>query len=306
MLTPKIIVHLGASKVPQQFQAESIEWCRKAVQAGFLVAQKGGKAEDIVTESVSILENSPVSDAGFGSVFHAKGGIQMDAGIMTGDKKYGAVLSIHNVQNPIKAARILLDDPKFSILCGKGAMEFIKSQNIPLCPDSSFITKFNTYVQEHFQDLNRRIQENSNNEFDHGTVGCVALDSFGNIAAGTSTGGTYGAPFGRVADSSIPGCGVWADDSEGACSCTGYGERILVENLASKASARLTIMSSMDAAKESIKAFAKTPKSLGGIIIISKKTGEYGFFHNTPHMPCAYLNNDGSITSLLSMNDLLK
>ena len=221
MLTPRIIVHLGASKIPHQFQAESVEWCRRAVEKGFSVAQKGAKAVDIVMETVSILENSPVSDAGFGSVFNAKGSFQMDAGIMTGDKKYGAVISVHNIQNPIRAARILVDDPKFSILCGQGAMDFVRSHNIPFCPDSSFVTKYNTYIKERSKDpVDLFVQENSQQENDHGTVGCVALDSYGKIAAGTSTGGIPGAPIGRVGDSPIPGSGVWADDSDGGCSCT--------------------------------------------------------------------------------------
>ncbi|OHT01945.1 Family T2, asparaginase-like threonine peptidase [Tritrichomonas foetus] len=322
MYQPKILVHLGASEVPEQFQAKSLEWVRKAVEKGYEVAKTGASAEDIVAATVSVLEDCPVSDAGFGSVYNADGGHQMDAGIMTGDKKYGAIVSIHGVQNPIRVARLMVDDPKFSILCGEGAMEFVKKNNIPILPDSEFATEYNRYYQEMFAghgdplDLfvtpdtvnnedGQNIDHDDNPELpEHGTVGCVARDIHGRIAAGTSTGGTPFAPRGRVGDSPFPGCGVWADDNDGCASCTGYGESILVEMLAAKSAQRVTKMPAMIAAREAIRAFAKTPRSVAGVIMIAKATGEYGLFHNTVHMPFAFLNEDGTITSGLSVGEL--
>lgn len=301
MFSPKILVHLGASEVPEEFQQDSLLWVRKAVQHGYEVAKTGAKAEDIVSETVSILENSPVSDAGFGAVFNADNDHQMDAGIMTGDKRYGAIVSIHGVQNPIKVARLMVDDTKYSILAGEGAMEFVEKNNIPVLPKEDFTTEYNTYIQKRSTDpLDLFVTP------EHGTVGCVVRDIYGNIAAGTSTGGTPLAPKGRVGDSPFPGCGVWADDADACCSCTGYGESILVELLAARTAERSTRMSAMDAARESIRAFAKTPKSVAGVIMITKDKGEYGLFHNTVHMPFAFLNEDGSITSGLSVDELQK
>lgn len=301
MFSPKILVHLGASEVPEQFQQESLLWVKKAVMHGYEVAKTGAKAEDIVSETVSILENSPVSDAGFGSVFNADDDHQMDAGIMTGDKRYGAIVSIHNVQNPIKVARLMVDDTKYSILAGEGAMEFVRKNNIPLLPKEDFTTDYNVYIKKRCEDpLDLFITP------EHGTVGCVVRDIYGNIAAGTSTGGTPYAPKGRVGDSPFPGCGVWADNEDACCSCTGYGESILVELLAAKTAQRSTRMPPMEAAKESIEAFAKTPKAVAGVILITKDKGEYGLYHNTTHMPFAFLNEDGTVTCGLSVHDLKK
>ncbi|KAH0789061.1 peptidase T [Histomonas meleagridis] len=301
MTSPKILVHLGASEIPKQFQEESLEWVKKAVERGYEVAKTGAKAVDIVAETICVLEDCPVSDAGIGAVFNEEGKHQMDAGIMTGDKKYGAVTCITGVRNPIKVARLMVDDPKYSILTDEGAMQFIKKHNIPLLPDEQFETHYNRYIRDscqgHHDPLDLFVIP------EHGTVGCVVMDTYGNIAAGTSTGGTPFSPKGRVGDSSLPGCGVWADDEDACCSCTGYGESILVELLAAKTAQRSNNMSAMKAARESIKAFAKTPRSVGGVIMITKK-GEYGLYHNTVHMPFAMLKEDGTIVSGLSVSEL--
>ena len=302
MFQPKILVHLGASEVPKQFQEDSLIWVRKAVERGLEVAKTGAPAEDIVAETVAILEDSPVSDAGFGSVFNARGENQMDAGLMTGDKKYGALVSINGVRNPIKAARLMVDDQRYSILVGEGAMDFVKERGIELLPPEAFVTVYNTYIQEEFGQHGDPLDLFT--PPDHGTVGCVVRDIHGRIAAGTSTGGTPFAPKGRVGDSPFPGCGVWADDSDACVSCTGYGESILTELLAAKAAQRATTMPAMEAAKQAIKAFAKTPRSVAGVIMIVKETGEYGLYHNTKHMPFAMLNEDGTITSGLSVDEL--
>ena len=308
MFAPRILVHLGASDIPEQFKKLSLEWVIRAVEVGYKAARSGAKVEDIVAETVSVLEDCPVSDAGFGSVFNAVGKHQMDAGLMTGDKRYGAMVSIHNVQNPIKAAKLMLNDQKFSILCGEGAMNFIRQKGIPLLPDEKFETEYNRFIQDHFakhhDPLDLFVTPDEKELPEHGTVGCVARDVYGEIAAGTSTGGTPFSPMGRVGDSPFPGCGVWADDNDACCSCTGYGEKILVEMLAAKAAQKAVNMPAMDACKEAIQQFARSPRSVAGIIMIAKKTGNYGLFHNTQHMPFAYVNDDGSITSGLSINDL--
>ena len=310
MIQPRILVHLGASDVPEQFREASIEWVRKAVARGAEVANQGAKAEDIVAATVSVLEDSPVSDAGFGAVFNADGGHQMDAGIMTGDLKYGAILSLHGIQNPIQVARKMVDDPRFSILCGEGAMKFAEKEGFKVLPNEKFETVYNRYIQDQFaghgDPLDLFVTPSGDEPPDHGTVGCVCRDIYGNIAAGTSTGGTPFAPLGRVGDSPFPGCGVYANDAEGCCSCTGYGEAILVERLGAKTAERLPKMPPMVACKEAIKAFAKSPRHVAGVICIKKETGEYGLFHNTAHMPFAMLMDDGSIKSGLQVSELEK
>ena len=304
MFRPKILVHLGASEVPLQFHEESLKYVQLAVETGSKLAYSGAKAEDVVAATIKVLEDCPVSDAGFGSVFNAEGKHQMDAGIMTGDKRYGAIASIHNVQNPIYVARKMLDDPKFSILCAEGAMDFVRKNNFELVPDSKFVTPYNEYIRNQYGAHGDPLDLFVRPEDEHGTVGCVVMDIYGNIAAGTSTGGTPFAPKGRIGDSPFPGCGVWADDEDGAVSCTGYGEEILVNLLAAKAASLLEKNSSMESAQKAIEKFAQRPRSVGGLIIISKKTGDYGYFHNTKHMPVAMLMDDGSIKSGMTFDSI--
>jgi isoaspartyl peptidase/L-asparaginase-like protein (Ntn-hydrolase superfamily) len=302
MFKPRILVHLGASNLPSQFHTEAIDWCARAVKVGAALAQSGAHAEDIVAQTICILENSPASDAGFGAFYNALGEHQMDAGMMTGDKKYGAIVSVHSIQNPIMAARLMVDDPNYSILVGEGAMDFVRDHNFEMFPPERFKTEYNMLVKEQFEG-------NSLGPFasyeppEHGTVGCVVRDIHGRIAAGTSTGGTPFAPKGRVGDSPFPGCGVWADDRNGCASCTGYGEAILTELLAFQAAKKGAKLGAMRGAKEAIHAFARGPQSLGGVIMIVKSTGEYGLYHNTDHMPFAMLKDDGSIHAAISLAD---
>jgi isoaspartyl peptidase/L-asparaginase-like protein (Ntn-hydrolase superfamily) len=295
MVKPRILVHLGASTFPAQFQAETLKSAERAVLGGYAVAETGASAEDIVAATVSILEDSPVTDAGIGSFYNALGQVQMDAGMMTGDKRYGAIASVHGIRNPIKAARVMLDDPSYSILVGEGAMDFIRKNGFETLPDEAFVTDFNKYVQQN-------LATDSLTVFlpDHGTVGCVVRDIRGNIAAGTSTGGTPSAPKGRVGDSPFPGCGVWADDADAAVSATGYGESILTELLAATAARFAAENGAMKGAERAIQKFARTPKSYGGVVLIVKETGEYGIAHNTSHMPHAWLTDDGTVVAKLS------
>jgi len=304
MFKPRILVHLGASDVPEQFRAKSLEYVKLAVEAGSKVANAGGSAEDIVAATICVLEDCPVSDAGIGSVFNAEGKHQMDAGIMTGDKKYGAVVSVHNIRNPIKAARKMLDDSKFSILCAEGAMQFIEKHGFEMLPDEAFRTEYNQYYIDTYKNHGDPLDLFVKPIPKFGTVGCVAMDVNGRIAAGTSTGGTPFAPKGRIGDSPFPGCGVWADDDDGCTSCTGYGEAILVEQLGAKAAGLVKDHHPMEAAKIAITRFSRLPRAVGGVIMISKKTGEYGLFHNTEHMPFAMLMDNGEIKSGLSIKDL--
>jgi isoaspartyl peptidase/L-asparaginase-like protein (Ntn-hydrolase superfamily) len=300
-MNARILVHLGASQLESIFHAESLEWVRKAVHHGFEVAMQGALAQDIVAETVSVLEDCPVSDAGFGAYYNAKMEHQMDAGIMTGQKQYGAIASIHNVQNPIRVAKLVLNED-FSLLVGQGAMEFVEEKGIPLLPHEQFSTRYNEYVREHIKTSSGVFEDHG--AADHGTVGCVARDNYGNIAAGTSTGGTPLARRGRVGDSPIAGCGVWADKRV-ACSCTGYGEAILREGLARNAARRIKKTDAMSAAKAAVQKFGERGKlNLAGVIMLTKETGEYGLYHNTDHMPFAMLNGDGTITSGLSVREL--
>jgi isoaspartyl peptidase/L-asparaginase-like protein (Ntn-hydrolase superfamily) len=178
-------------------------------------------------------------------------------------------------------------------------MDFVRDQGFELFPPEQFNTEYNELVKQQFEG-------NSHGPFappEHGTVGCVAIDIYGRIAAGTSTGGTPFAPKGRVGDSPFPGCGVWADDDDAGCSCTGYGEMILTQLLAANAARKGVEFGAMKGAQEAIRRFARFPQSLGGVIMIMKKTREYGLCHNTDHMPFALLNSDGTVLAGLSFDE---
>lgn len=187
-----------------------------------------------------------------------------------------------------------------NFLSGEGAMRFIK-KHFTLIEDSLFINPYSKYVKDHFEKPIDMF--NLKNKF--GTVGCVARDIFGNIAAGTSTGGVPNSEPGRVGDSCIAGAGVYANDKSGGVSCTGCGEEFLMYNLGIRTSMLLKKMKPMKATKFAIRNFQKkSEKCLGGVITISNQTGEYGLFHNTEYMPFALLNENGTITNGLSLKDL--
>jgi isoaspartyl peptidase/L-asparaginase-like protein (Ntn-hydrolase superfamily) len=295
---------LGASDLPEQFHPEALKGVRQAVEVGDKLARQGACAEDIVCATISILEDCPVSDAGFGSFFNSRGEHQMDAGLMTGDLRYGAVCSVRGVRNPIRAARLMVDDPRFSILVGDGAMDFARRKGLEILPPEAFRTDYNIWANNEFRD--DPLGPFGCGGADHGTVGCVVRDTTGHIAAGTSTGGMQFALPGRVGDSPFPGCGVWADDRDACVSCTGYGEAILTELLAAQAARKCGTMDAMRAAKEAILDLARRPKAVGGLILVVKETGDYGLFHNTEHMPFALLNPDGTITCGIKSQVLTK
>ncbi len=197
-----------------------------SLEAGSEILQKGGSALDAVSASVMVLENSPLFNAGKGSVYTSVGTQEMDASIMHGlDQKAGAVAMVKGVKNPIKLARLVMEKSDHVFLAGEGAEEFAKHQQIKFEPAEYFHDEFR-YNQW------QSVKGTDKTQLDHtpiidekfGTVGAVALDASGNVAAATSTGGMTNKKFGRVGDSPIIGCGTYANNATCAVSCTGSGE----------------------------------------------------------------------------------
>ncbi|MEZ4854006.1 isoaspartyl peptidase/L-asparaginase family protein [Flavobacterium sp.] len=231
MSTFSIAIHGGAGTLVKGMMTPEKEIAYKtalqtAINAGYKVLEEGGTALDAVEQAVICLENSPLFNAGKGSVFTAEGMHEMDASIMDGKtKSAGAVSLISGIKNPISLARDVMEKTEHVFLAGEGAMRFAKQLNYKLEDASYFYDEFR-YQQwldikdsNHFQ-LDHSVKKDSK----FGTVGAVACDQFGNIAAATSTGGMTNKKFGRVGDSPMVGAGTYANNVTCAVSCTGSGE----------------------------------------------------------------------------------
>jgi len=227
-----IAIHGGAGTITKsmltpKLELEYKEALKASISAGYLILKQGGSGLDAVQASIVYLEDCPLFNAGKGAVFNSIGKHEMDAAIMEGQfLKAGAVSSVQNVKNPIILARTVMDKSEHVFLTANGALEFAKTKNIEIADDEYF------FVQNRY-DQWQSLKDTDNYNLDHvaekgekkfGTVGAVALDSFGNLAAATSTGGMTNKKYGRVGDSPIIGAGTYANNNTCAISCTGHGE----------------------------------------------------------------------------------
>lgn len=271
-----LIVHGGAKEIPAEQHDAHREGCRRAAEAGYAVLQKGGSAVDAVETAIRALEDDPTFNAGYGAELNADGEVQTDAGLMVGDSlKAGAVAFVQRVRNPIGLARKVLECGEV-LLVGDGAERFAVEQGIELCANESLITA-----------ERRKEWEEKSVAKDNDTVGCVALDGAGHLAAGASTGGTGGNRRGRVGDSPQLGCGFYADDERGGCSMTGDGEQIAKVVLAKSTVDRLERAEPEEAIQESLRILERRTKGEAGCIAI-RRDGPIGWGHNSVHMAVAY------------------
>jgi beta-aspartyl-peptidase (threonine type) len=269
-----LIIHGGAKEMKPGEEEDNRAGCLEAVQAGQAVLERGGSAVEAVEASVRVLERLPVFNAGYGSVLNEEGEVEMCAGIMDGrDRSVGAVGAIMGVKHPVSVARMMLpEDPV--LLAGEGAFLFAKEQQAELVPPESLITP------EQKEELKQG----------HDTVGAVALDSGGNLAAGTSTGGLEGAPKGRIGDSPMPGCGYYADNHIGAVAFSGDGESIARLALAAQVMASISREGPEAAIAKAVEQLAHLGGDGGGIAIA--KDGRIGWAHNSPHFAVAMVTSD--------------
>lgn len=228
-----IAVHGGAGTVDRALLTPEKEAAYRAaltaaVRRGHGVLTAGGSALDAVEAAVSVLEDSPLFNAGRGSVFTAEGRHEMDAAVMQGsDLRAGAVAGVQNVKNPVALARLVMERSGHVLICGRGAFEFAHRHKLPLEDDAYF---FDAYRHAQWQE----VQGSDEVRLDHdaggkkfGTVGAVALDAHGDLAAATSTGGMTNKRWQRIGDSPVPGAGTYANNATCAISCTGNGEAFL-------------------------------------------------------------------------------
>ncbi|MEA3317312.1 MAG: isoaspartyl peptidase/L-asparaginase [Bacteroidota bacterium] len=262
-----IVIHGGAGNasrddIPKNLELEYKKHLGNALKIGEDILKNNGTSLDAVEKTINYLENCPLFNSGKGAVYTHDGYNELDASIMDGrDLNAGAVAGVRDIKNPITAAREVMINSKHVLLSGKGASEFAKNQNLELVDSSYF------YTEKRWKSLQRTLKAEK-----HGTVGCVALDKNGNLAAGTSTGGMTNKKYGRIGDSPIIGAGTYANNNTCAVSATGHGEFFIRYTVAHDISALIEYknMTLKDAAELVINKKLIDVNGNGGIIAVDK------------------------------------
>jgi L-asparaginase / beta-aspartyl-peptidase len=286
---PVLVVHGGAWAIPDDMLDAHLNGVCNAATIGWHVLDCGGSALDAVEEAVVALEDDETFDAGRGSFLNRDGKVQLDAFMMDGATlRGGGVGCVERLRNPVRAARRILSDSPHVYFVAEGAERFAAEHGIALCRNEDLIIPREI---ERLREYQAQQTTHGNDlfapELSHDTVGAVALDRDGNIAASTSTGGTLNKAPGRLGDSSLIGCGCYADNSSAAASTTGWGEPIMKLVLAKWAADRVA-SGSLPAwvAKEAINYLKQRLDGHGGIILLDSQ-GRFGIAHNTPRMAWA-------------------
>jgi len=294
--TPKyvLVIHGGAGTIlkknlTEEKEQQYIAKLEEALLTGAEVLKSGGSSLNAITEAIMVMENSPLFNAGKGAVFTEEGVNEMDASIMDGNTGGGgAVAGVRNIKNPILAARAVMEKSNHVLLTGDGADEFAARQGLEIVDSTYFFTPHRWKSYEKVKA--KRTLENEK----HGTVGAVALDNYGNLAAGTSTGGMTYKMKGRVGDSPIIGAGTYADNNTCAVSATGHGEYFIRNVVAYDIAAlmKYTNVSLKEAANYVIIDKLKKIGGDGGIIAVDN-TGEFTMTFNTAGMYRGVITSDG-------------
>jgi len=303
---PVLVVHGGAWAIPGDMVEAHLRGVRNALEAGWRVLQAGGRALEAVEEAVVVMEDDDTFDAGRGSFLNREGRVQMDALIMDGATlRAGGVGCVERLRNPVRAARKILSESPHVYFVGEGAEQFAAEHGVELCKNEDLVItreveRLREYQRETAQHESvagsaqgspRGPAKDGNDlfapEVSHDTVGAVALDRAGNTAAATSTGGTLNKAPGRLGDSSLIGCGCYADDLSAAVSTTGWGEPIMKLVLAKWTADRVAAGNLPDwAAQEAMNYLKQRLNGHGGIIVLNGQ-GQIGIAHNTPRMAWA-------------------
>jgi beta-aspartyl-peptidase (threonine type) len=298
---PAIAVHGGAGNLgpddPASFggpDAPRLSGVRRAAEEALALLTRGGSALDAVELAVRILEDDPTYNSGTGACLTAAGDVELDASIMDGSSlRCGAVAVVKDVKNPVLLARRVMERTQHVLLAGPGASAFARSIGMPAHENALLVTP---RQRERWQALRR---DSSGDTGPKGTVGAVARDAQGHVAAATSTGGMVMKHPGRVGDTPIIGCGTYADDRLAAVSCTGHGERIIQLTLARHTADLVGRgQSAADAARSAILLLGERVGGEGGLIVVGP-SGAPAFAHNTPVMARAWSTDSGAIVAAL-------
>ncbi|RMG76109.1 MAG: isoaspartyl peptidase/L-asparaginase [Bacteroidetes bacterium] len=299
-----LAIHGGAGTIlkkhmtPEKEKAYR-EILQQVLEKGKSILENGGDALTAVEECIKIMENSPLFNAGKGSVLTNDGKVENDASIMDGKTlNAGAVAGVTVIKNPISAAKAVMEHSPHVMLIGKGAETFCLQQGIDTVDNSYFITEQRKKQWEKIKNQSSTLldhdAEQINKDKKFGTVGVVALDKNGNLAAGTSTGGMMNKQWGRVGDSPIIGAGTYADNSSCAVSCTGHGEYFIRLAIAHSISEHIKLLN-LDLDSACNKVIHKDLQQLGGKggVIAVDKYGNHYFSFNTEGMYRGFINSNG-------------
>ncbi len=290
-----IVIHGGAgvmdkSKINEERRTEYKNKLNEALELGEKLLQEGATSTDVVVRVINILEDSPLFNAGKGAVFSHTGKNELDASIMEGKTlNAGAVAGVLDIKNPINAAREVMYNSEHVLLSGSGASEFAKKQGLEIVPNDYFFTESR---YESLQRLLKKERERTKKD-NMGTVGCAVLDTYGNISAGTSTGGMTNKRYGRIGDAPIIGAGTYANNKTCAVSCTGHGEYYIRLGFARDVSALMEYknLSVTDACKEEIRKLSEL-EGTGGVIALDAH-GNIAMEFNTSGMFRGFIKSTG-------------
>lgn len=321
-----LVLHGGAGTITRQNMTPEKEKAYRealnlALQKGYEVLKKGGTSLDAVEATIHVMEDSPLFNAGKGAVFTHEGKNELDAAVMDGKTlKAGAIASVTTIRNPISAARAVMEKSEHVMMMGKGAETFAKEKGLTIVDPSYF------YTESRWQGLQKALKEEKV-QLDHseekptkpakaqknassraeelifsegkkfGTVGCVALDQYGNLAAGTSTGGMTNKRYGRVGDAPIIGAGTYADNETCAVSATGHGEYFIRSVVAYDIAALMKYkgLSVEEAAREVVNKKLVERGGEGGVIALDAK-GNLAMPFNSEGMYRGFIKADGKST----------
>ncbi len=294
-----LVVHGGAGDIPKETHEAHVEGCRRAGGAGWAVLARGGSALEAVEAAVRVMEDDPAFDAGYGSFLNAAAEVELDAIIVDGrDLNFGAVAAVQGVRYPVTLARLVMTESEYAMLAGAGAEAFAREQDLPLCLPEELVAEsaLKRWQAVHSEGETGFLRKNPVSA-PSGTVGAVALDVNGNLAAATSTGGTFNKHPGRVGDSPLVGCGAYADNRTGAVSATGQGEA-LMKVIISKAACDFIAggMTAQEAADAAVALLAERTTGHGGLIVLDR-VGRVGIAHNTPYIAHAIIAAGGEVTA---------
>lgn len=305
-----IVIHGGAgtidrSKMTDEQRQNYEATLTKAVNQGYELLAAGGSSLDAVTLAVTVLEDSPLFNAGKGAVYTWDETHELDAAVMTGqDRNAGAVSSVTNVKNPVLLARAVMEHSEHVMLTGRGAEQFAAAQQLELVENNYFNTEFRYEALKKAKQAQQKLPQQAAVEVDPGwkmgTVGAVAIDNSGNLAAATSTGGMTAKRWGRVGDVPVIGAGNFADNASCAVSGTGHGEYFIRYHVAADICARVKYQgkTAASAANEVITELLQVGGT-GGVIVVDNK-GELSWAFNTQGMYRAKRNHAGTVVEIFA------
>jgi beta-aspartyl-peptidase (threonine type) len=305
-MKPSIAVHGGAGTILPEHLTPELEknyrdGLERALRAGYEILKSGGSSLDAVQAAVIVLEDDPLFNAGRGAVLTHEGKCEMDASIMDGaTRRAGAVAGIHGIKNPVILARMVMENSEHVMLCGKGAEDFARANKLIFKNEEYFLTEQRRQQWLKVKDTDHTVLDHTDStEKKFGTVGAVAIDTNGNLAASTSTGGMTNKRWGRIGDTPIIGSGTFADDTV-AISCTGHGEFYIRRVVAHEISALmrykgLTLQAACD---EVVFNQLENDGGEGGLIAVDKK-GNCTLSFNTPGMYRGAIDAEGQCTTAI-------